>query len=297
MIEITGHIEYKVIKRVKDNERFEVNDLHHYDLAVQVGMRDMQVMATDSRTGRCLLLEDYVLNDHENLDQFLELLHKVYDEHYVLSAGFWNSVTVSGKSGMYSFVPKEHFMAELAPHYLQLSCEVDDSVHVLYNEHKDLGFVNVFGIPWALVDFFERSYPSKEIVYTHQSSSLVEGIAKSLGKIDDKRMSMFADRFYMHLIAFDGDRLLFYNRFPIQRFEDYVKYVNINSKHLGIDTVLGEMTLWGFISHKTPHYRQLQRFIPNLTLGDRPEGLSFCYEFDELEDNQYFDVFQLRNSS
>jgi hypothetical protein len=49
--------------------------------------------------------------------------------------------------------------------------------------------------------------------------------------------------------------------------------------------------LYGFIKDKSSHLKALKDKHPNIILGKKPLFLKFSFEFDEVEDHQYADVY------
>ncbi|NJM93558.1 MAG: DUF3822 family protein [Cytophagales bacterium] len=99
---------YKLYKRCKD-ANFNVDELEHYALSLQIGYRDFQLAVTDSRNGRVLLLEDFLLREVQQTEEKTDILREIFDNHHLLKAGFWNSATLALKSNKFSLVPSELF--------------------------------------------------------------------------------------------------------------------------------------------------------------------------------------------
>ncbi|MCG8475477.1 MAG: DUF3822 family protein [Cytophagales bacterium] len=285
--------EYKLVRSTIDKDRIQIDDLHHYNLSVMVGDRDLQVCVTDSRDFRCLLLDDYILDDVQDMNKKVELIHRIFLDHQLLSAGFWKSIKVAFKNRYFTQLPEKDFVPGNEQVYLALGANIDSKVYsFLAQEACKMGMVTVFAAPTAFVQLFNSLYPNKRVQYYHQSSTIIQGSTES-AVTEERKLYLYVDRFSLHITVLEKDQLIYYNQFIIKRFEDYIKYITLICNQLKVSTLLGDLTLWGFLGTKTGHYRQLQRYIPNIILGDRPEQLKFGYVFDELEDNHYFDIFQL----
>ena len=287
---------YTLVKEIKDSRRLDVNQLEYYRLSIILGCRDLQILITDTRDTCCLLLEDYILNKMDTSEEVLYTLKQIFGSHALLSAGFWHSIKIAIKNKLYSFIPSEDFNESILFDYLKISTSCNpEKEDILYSKLPALDVYNTFAISKEIISFFNSQYPCIKVNYEHHSSLLINSALSTYTQDDKeyKRMFLYVDRFILHLIVLEGKKLHFYNQFKIGKFEDYIKYIDLISKQLGISTIVGEMTVWGFMGTKTAHYRQLQRHIPNLNFGNKPEQAKMSFVFDEIEKNQYRDILEL----
>ncbi|BDD03391.1 DUF3822 family protein [Aureibacter tunicatorum] len=282
---------FKAVKAIKDNKWLEIDDLHHFVLSLQLGERDFQISVIDPRSNRCLLIEDFIFEAPKNEVELVNFLDHLYDDHSLIIAGFWKEVRVNFKNSIFTFVPEEDFIEEQSDKYLQITTDFNPAKHELFHDQLfDGKIINVFAVPTRLVEYFKNRYPAKEIKVYHQNSVLVEGAFRYTSKDNSNRMFLFIDRFVLHVWTINNGSLQFYNRYQINQFDEYIKYISLISKELDISNMIGDIPLWGFVGNKTPHFRQIQRHIPNIMLGQRPDEVKFGYQFDELEENNYFDI-------
>ena len=126
-LEITTASNYKLIKRITER-KFDVNKLHQYSLSIQIGLRDFQLLVVDTSNNQCLLLEDFGLAKIDSYQKLVETLKIIFEDHHVLSAGFWRSVKISIKNSKYSFVPASLFDKSELDNYLQINCKVNEKI-------------------------------------------------------------------------------------------------------------------------------------------------------------------------
>ncbi len=287
-------IGYKLIKKIKD-DRFDEDNIHQYDLLVQLSVRDFQIGIVDCSDGRVLFFEDYVLGDLSSHQELLTLFQTLFESHPVLQAGFWNSVKVSIKNSKFVQVPNSLFVEEAASEYLKFNANIDqekEDVLFCYNEKIDA--VNIFAVQKDLLTWLKRIYSNTKIHLIHQSSSLIEGVLQIVGQSQKSRLYIYVDRFKLHILSIENSKLIYYNQFAIKQFSDYVKYMMLVMKGLGMDQQTCEVVLWGYISQNSPHYQEFVKYIRNVTFGSRPEGLKFGYIFDEVQDHHFFDLFSIQ---
>lgn len=285
---------YKLIKKIKD-DRFDEENIHHYDLLVQLSVRDFQIGIVDCSDGRVLFFEDYVLGDLSSHQELLTLFQTLFESHQVLQAGFWNSVKVSIKNSKFVQVPNSLFVEEAASEYLKFNAHIDlEKENVIFCNNEKIDAVTVFAVQSDLLTWLKGIYSSTKIDLVHQSSSLIEGALQFAGQSQKSRLYIYVDRFKLHIISIENSKLIYYNQFAIKQFSDYVKYIMLVMKGLGMDQQTCDVVLWGYISQNSPHYLEFVKYIRNVTFGNRPEGLKFGYIFDEVQEHHFFDLFSIQ---
>jgi hypothetical protein len=218
----------------------------------------------------------------------------LFESHPLLQAGFWHLVKVSFKNSKFVQVPESLFMAEAAGDYLKFNANIEqEKEEIIYCHNKSIEVVTIFAVQKDLINWLKRIYSNTNIHFVHQSSALIEGILLFAGKAPKNKLYIYVDRFKLHILSVENNKLIYYNQFAIKQFSDYVKYIMLVMKGLGMDQQTCEIVLWGYISNNSPHYLEFVKYIRNITFGGRPEGLKFGYIFDEVQDHHFFDLFSI----
>lgn len=286
---------YKLLKKIKD-PKFNIDELENYSLSVLLGVRDFQVFIFDNKNRRALLLEDYIFERETDTPVRLKLLKHLFDNHHLLTAGFWKSISVLVKSKKFTIVPEKYYQKEYNSSYLSLNSvfirdsEISQSIY-----HQQASLVNVFAVDKEIHQFFTDTYPNKQVKFLHQSSPLINGAIEN-GKSENRKLIIYVDRFLLHIIVVSAGVLKYYNQFPIKKVDDYVRYSKLVAAELEIDLSKEETIAYGFLGKNTPHYKYLSQNIRNIQLGKRPKNLNFGYVFDEVQDHQYFDLYSLHSA-
>lgn len=289
-MQATG-FQYKLIKKIKD-ERFDEEDLDHYDLLLHIGVRDFQVAVVEAAEQRLLWLEDYVLPNVNSHSDLMSVLDMVFDSHELLKAGFWKQVKVSVKNTRFAQVPDPLFIADAASDYLRFNAAVEPgSEDVLYVSNPRAASKTVFAVPGDLREWLSRIYPAKQPIFLHQSACLIENVLDFAANRSDNPLYIFIDRFRLHVMSCKDNSLIYYNQFAIKQFADYIKYIMLVMKSLGMDQQSSQVILWGYIGKNSPHYHEFYKYISNVGFGERPRYLQFGYMFDEIQDHQFFDLY------
>ena len=282
---------YKLIRKIK-SDKFNVENLQHYTLLLNIGIRDFQASIIDVENNTCLFLEDYVLASVQSNTELIDILSRIFEEHHFLTAGFWKSVKISFKNNKFSLVPSSLFVEEALQDYLRINCQIDpEKEEFLYYKNMRSSAVTIFAINKELYLWLNTVYENAEIEFIHQSCTLTEGVLNLHKNYPKNSVYLYIDRFKIHLVTLKGESLEYYNQFPIMQFSDYIKYIMLVMKGLGYDQKTSNLVLWGYIGKQSPHYNEFYKYIKNISLGDRPDFLKFDYSFDEVQDHHFFDLY------
>lgn len=281
---------YKLIKKIKD-EKFEEENLHQYTLLVQLGARDFQVGITDPGN-RILFFEDYVFSDVKSQPEQLAIVRDLYDNHPLLTAGFWKEVVFSIKSNKFVQVPAALFVEASAPEYLRFNAHIDPAQEeVLFCANRQLDSITVYAVSKDLLKWLKEIYANAQLKFIHQSAALIEGVLRAAASRTSMPLYLYVDRFKLHILAARGKDLIYYNQFPIKHFADYVKYIMLVLNALGMDQQTSQIVMWGYIGRNSPHYHEFIKYVRNVSFGERPDHLTFGYLFDEVQEHHFFDLY------
>jgi len=287
-------VKNKLVKKIKD-DKFDVEDLHHYNLSIQIGTRDFQLFVTDSRKNKALLLEDFILSNVSSYSELTQILEELFDDHHLLKVGFWKNIRIGFKNNKFSLVPASLFSKDGAYDYLKINADIDpDRDKILYYKHKQNEAVNVFSVNKILHEWVVNNYKKINIECIHQSSSIIEGVLSQEKHYDENNIFLYIDRFKLHVITTRNRKLEYYNQFVIKQFSDYIKYIMTVMKGLGHNQSKTPVVLWGYIGKQSPHYLEFSKYIKNLSFGERPDFLKFGYFFDEVQNHHFFDLYGLQ---
>jgi hypothetical protein len=289
----TAKKDYKLFKKIKE-DKFEVEQLHHYELNLLLGNRDFQVAVIDKRSNQCLIVEDFIISSIDSYAKLIVVFEHIFDDHHLLKAGFWSSIKVGIKGNKFALVPESLFNPDSLFDYLKFNCKINkDANELKYFKHHKSEAVNAFAIDNRLYEWLESMYPKKEISYFHQSSALIEGVLDQLDNYPSDSIFVYIDRFKLHIIASKNKKLEYYNQFYIKQFSDYIKYIMTVMKGLNRDHLNTNVVLWGYLGKQSKHYNEFAKYIKNISFGKRPKSLTFGYPFDELQDHHYFDLYNV----
>jgi hypothetical protein len=285
-------VDYHLVRKVKSN-KFNVDHLNQYSLYFLLGKQHVKFCVLDTKANACLLLEDYLIGDNDEPDEMVNTLQVLFESHHLLNAGFWNSVKLAFLNPKSVLVPSQVFDKESLPEYLKMNCELgaDDSFY--YFKHNTGKMVNVFAANKKIVNWFKQQYPNLNIHLLHYSSALIEAVPRQSDVSRQKSMSLFINIDSVDVLVHKNERLLYCNQFSYQSPEELLKYVVVVMDQLGLDPNVSKVQLWGNVNPQTEYFKILYKYIRNISFGKRPSIIMFSFEFDEIDEHLYFDLFGL----
>ena len=286
---------FKIFKKERD-ESFNIDSLDQYNLLLQFGPSDFQIGIVDSTDNKILLVEDYILPGVTGLQERLDCYAQIFNEHQLLLANFWKSVKISFKGRKFSIIPDNLFDGKNARVYLDINAAVDDHTDTIQVASLDaFGVKIIYSVETDVLGQLKKYYPVIRYHTAPQCAGLIHGFYDFIASSDTRAHCVFIDRFTLHQAVFKNRKLAFYNIFPINKFEDYTRFISMVSDDQRLDINKERIILWGFIGEKSTHLAELKKIFPGIELGRRPGGLKFGYVFDEIPEHHYFDLFGLNH--
>lgn len=288
-------VRYKLNNKIKD-ARFETEHLAKYHLSFQVNFELFRICVVDSESNRCLLLEDYNLYDIYTISDLLEQLEMLFDDHTLIQAGFWKSITLGVKNTQFSLIPESLFEKDFLKEYLTLNTtlnkEPDEEYH--FFKQKQTEAVNVFATNKRLTSWFNTRYPLKQLRVVHHTAPMIEGIMLQKETANStKTVFVHVEQYFLTIVVKEGKQLIFCNSFTFNTSEDFVYFILFVFDQLGLNPEKCPVIVFGEITHDSESFSKLYKYIRNLSFGSKPDLIRFGYQFDEVFDHRYFDLYNM----
>ena len=286
-------LRHKLIKKIQD-EIFDPSQLDKYCLLVTIGIRDCHICVLSVEGKKCLLIESYDLEGIRTVKDRLKLLHQLFSSHLFIRGGFWKEIKFSIKGHKFALIPRRLYSKESAPHFFSLNSTLNPTYERLYAHlHKHYEMVNVFAADHKLINWIQKLYPSKSVSIAHQSSALIEGGRLLHKDQTGKAMLFLMDKKVLHILVTEKNRLYYYNQFAVQESSEFIKYVVLVFKELGMNPKASPVTLYGNIPGNSTYVTELRKYIHDLKLGKRPRFIQYPYPFDDIPSHHYFDLLNI----
>ncbi|MCU0416140.1 MAG: DUF3822 family protein [Cytophagaceae bacterium] len=288
-------IKYRLMQSIKD-DRLEVDLLSQYHLSFQINQKIFRLCIVDSEQNRCLRMEDYHLNDVYSTYDLVEQLDLLFEDHTLLKAGYWKSITVAIKDTQFSLIPESLFEKDYIKEYLSLTSSVASSpaTDYLYFKQNQTDAINIFSVDKDLKKWFEDRYPTRSVQFIHHTASMIEGILLQ-PSVSELTPTVYiqVEQYFLTIVVKKGDQLLFCNSFGFSSSEDFVYFVLFVFDQLQLNPETVPVKIWGEITPDSDSFSKLYRYIRHISFGDKPSSLRFSYQFDDIFEHRYFDLFSM----
>jgi hypothetical protein len=289
-------VRYKLTNSIKDTTRFETDHLAKYHLSFQINFEIFRICVIDSESNRCLLLEDYSFQNIYSTSDLLEQLEVLFEDHILIKAGFWKSITVGIKNTQFSLVPESLFEKDYLKEYLSLNTTLDKEPGEEYHffKQKHVEAVNIFATNERLTAWFNNMYPLKQIRYVHHSAPMIEAIMLQKDNLKNEHsIFVLVEQHFLTIVVKQGKKLIFCNSFTFNTSEDFVYFILFVFDQLSLNPEQCPVIIFGEITHDSESFSKLYKYIRRLSFGTKPDLVRFGYQFDELFDHRYFDLYNM----
>jgi hypothetical protein len=288
-------VRYKLCYAIKD-DRLETDHLAKYHLSFQINFNLFRICIVDGENNRCLFLEDYSLTDIYSTTDLIDQLDLLFEDHVLIKAGFWKSITIGIKNSQFSLIPESLFEKEYLKEYLILNTQLDTEPGEEFHffKHQQTDAVNVFATNKRLIEWFQIMYPLKQIRVVHHTSPMIEGVMLQREIITEEHsLYIQVEQHFLTIIVKKGKKLIFCNSFSFNSSEDFVYFILFVFDQLELNPDKCPVIVWGEITHDSESFSKLYKYIRNLKFGSKPDFIRFGYQFDEIFDHRYFDLYNM----
>ncbi|WP_224996500.1 DUF3822 family protein [Cesiribacter sp. SM1] len=280
---------YSLDLKIKDT-RFSIDNLQDYSLLLQAGEREFQLAVIDTKTSRCLLLEQYNFNKVSSAQEYQKLIESLFEDHHLLMAGFWHSVKFSVKNSFFSLIPAALFDKEQLPTYLRLTTPQLALNRPLYYKHLKNSIVTVFAAEQALLDWLNKRYANLKVQVLHHISAFVEGILHNPDHSSQREIFLLLENGILSVVITHETKLQYASVFRCGTPADLLRYLMMVIQHFQLDQHTTKIQLWGNVDASSAWFKEIQPYFGNLSFGGRPRYLSFGYVFDEVPEARFYDL-------
>ncbi len=273
------------------NDKFNVDNLHLYQLNMYLDNQSLNIFVYNAENNRALLLEKYSFQDNIQNNNLIEALEAIFSGHSYINAGFWKEIKVIFKSQNFTFLPNAIFDFAERENYLKLCTEFNDKKEsILVTKSPGLSLTTVYSIEDTFLKFFRNRYPAKEVKICSHINTFINLLSKEKLNKGNNELFIFAQVNKITIVKFNKEELQYANIFDFRSSEDLTYYTLLVINELGLNPDIINLTLWGNMDINSIYFKRLSEYVKNISIGIRPEGLNFGYQFDEIDEAQFYDL-------
>lgn len=268
----------------------DVNLLSQYQLIIKIADTGIVFLVNDTESYKCLAMEKYTFPTVATPDNITINLQNIWDAHPYLNAGYWKKVTLLFSNLKFAFIPiplKEAGISAETLTHLNFSLAPQERLYSYRLNKMDADCY--FAVNKEVVSWFGDFYPSMVTKIGHSSVAFLNGLQQEDTKAN--QLHLYADENSLILANLKEGRLNYFNGFP-QQSEDDILYVStLVVDELKLDRKDVQINFWGESEKNESILEKLRLYFPLINLGKRPKNLSFGFEFDEIEEYNYYDLY------
>lgn len=270
--------------------QMDVNLLSQYQLVINIADTGIVFFINDVASNKCLAIEKYKFSSPATTENLTMNLQNIWASHPYLNAGYWKRVVLLFSNLKFSYVPKEYIKGDINPEiFSRLNFKLDKGESLAHMRLDELSTYCYYAVNDELMQWFGEFYPSMITKTAHSTTAFLYGLLTY-----DKKASHIHVNISDALITIANikeGRLMYVNSFPFTSPDDVLYLCTLVADELKLDTKDIKLNVWGDITTDSDYFTKLKPYFLQVTPGKRPEFLKFSFNFDELEDQFHFDLF------
>lgn len=250
----------QVIKKINNNLDFNYLDNSHLSIQINLDGFSFCILNKDLKEITALYHFDFFENNL-SLDHILNNIQQVVLEEPLLQNKY-QSVNITIKNKLNTFVPLELFDEQLASNYLQYSTKVLSNDFITHDVLEKDQLVNVY-IPFVnITNFFLDQFGPFN--YKHAGTVLVERLIDLNKDTDDIKVYVHLSKNDFEVIVLKQNELILYNSFVLNTNEDFAYFILFIFEQLQLDRDVHNIILLGDIDHQSDLYKLIYKYVRNI---------------------------------
>lgn len=166
-------------------------------------------------------------------------------------------------------VPVAYFNADDVDEVYKLNFPKSRPQHVTYNVLRRSGVALVFGLDKNVYQLLLDDFPRAR--FYASASTLIEFFRERSNNLKGKKMYVYLHEKELTLYAFDLDRMLFVNSYPVSTVADMQYYILNVWQQLEFDQIADSLFIVGDNDNRQELSDKISYFLQNVSLIDRSE--------------------------
>lgn len=250
----------QVIKKI--NNKLDFNYLDNSHLSIQINLDGFSfcILNSDLKEITALYTFEYFENNSA-LDNVLKNIQQIVLEEPLLQKQY-QSVNITFKNKLNTFVPIELFDEQIAASYLQYNIKVLSNDFVAHDVLEKNNLVNVY-IPFVNITnyFLEQFGP---FTYKHAGTVLVDKLMEINKDNTELIVYVHVSKSDFEVVVMKQQELILYNSFVLNTNEDFGYFILFTYEQLKLDRDVDKIVLLGDIDIQTNLYKLIYKYIRNI---------------------------------
>ncbi len=271
------------------DESFETAKTHSYTLILQISADGLLAAVKEKQKNRFIAFENYSFQNCYDLNNVNGLLEEIISTGKLFANSF-DAVHCIAVNNTSTLVPEAVYESERKIDYLQFtSGEYLKKENTFAETVQSLDAKNVFSIPFNLTSLLDKQF--NNIHYHHHSTLLIESLLRQNKNQQVKKLIIHVQASHFEILVIEGKKLLFYNTFNHHTSEDLLYYLLFVCEQLQINPEKVNLLVLGELEKNSGLFLLLQKYIRNISMGERTDTTDFSYQLQSIPTHSYFTLF------
>ncbi|MBW6497480.1 MAG: DUF3822 family protein [Bacteroidales bacterium] len=260
-------------------------------LSIELSLDGFSFAILDPRHFRYQMLESFHSAKPGQADRLADELEIFIKEHPLLLGSF-ERVNIAWYQPQYTLVPADLFLHAGKDAYQQFCGPTPDNHDLKADKLNNLEAFGIYPFPEVLRKKLDYLYPSYRL--RHTGTVLIESTLAAF-RLDELKADLLLHikPGHFELLLLEGARLVFYNSFAYQTFDDLMYFLFYAMEQFGLDASQTEAMLAGEISLDSRNYEMLSQYFKKVHFVGRSDVYKYGPEFDEVPHHYFFNLLNL----
>lgn len=280
----TGENKEQLIKI--EASSFNRDLISKYHLSLQVSLKSFSYALLDTEELSYQFLKNHHITS-SSIDDAINKINEICSSENLLESSFSSSsLTFAGFPSI--LVPEEVYSSESTKEIYKFNHNIESHEKIITDKLNKQSAYNIFSTHQRLYDMSVNLFPDAKI--KSLSSILLDQLANIQVEIG-KRIYLYKHSDWISIFIFNGEELIFQNKFNCKEKEDVLYYLLFTMEQLKLDPEICPVIVLGEIKKQSETYLLLYDYVRHLKSAKRPHNFIFPDAFNVLEEHQFFGLF------
>ena len=245
----------------------------------------------DQDRQKAVVLRDYqMVNDQDTEEDYTPgFFNRILEEDVILKELNPDKIVLSVYSQQQSLVPNPLFSKNHLKEILGLTCNVGKDQDVYADAISSANAHIIYGVPAALLE--ETGNRFKNASLFHAGSAFIESQIRLNKLQSEATVSVLIRNQYFDVVITHGSDLKLYNSYRFQSSEDIMYYLLFTMEQLQLNPDQVAVRCYGEIEKISSHWMLARKYIRNITMGEKSNGVTYSYGIERYSSQQYYPLF------
>jgi len=281
----------KTISIVSDS--FQPGSARNEILSIELSLDGFSFAILDPRNFSYLMLESYRAACGLQPDRLATEI-EAFIRNYPLLLGSFERINIVWYHPHFVIIPESLFLHSAKEELFRFCSDVPAGHELKTDKLNNLGAFGIYPCLETLRRKLDFLYPGHRL--RHAGTVLIESILAAISLGEQKADLVLHIRSgHFELILLEGTKLVFFNSFAFQTFDDLMYFLFYVLEQFGLDASILDALLAGEISLDSKNFELLSGYFRRVDFVARSDAYKYGPEFDEVPHHYFFNLLYLNS--